>query len=176
LVRQVWPGSSADQAGLKVGDILTAINGQPVDDPGAVTYRIGARKVGETATFTYTRAGKTQQGSAKLALPSSTPAPDQQLLSGRYVLDGATVANLSPALAEEKGLDPFTAGVVILEIRRGVAAQLGLQPGDLILGLNGQKTPTVEALQEALTAGGGGRRGAITVSRGGQTQQLQFSF
>jgi Do/DeqQ family serine protease len=175
LVRQVWPGSSADRAGLKVGDVLTAVNGQPVDDPGAVTYRVGASRVGDNASFTWTRAGKTMQGSAKLALPSNTPAPDQRLLSGRHVLDGATVANLSPALAEAKGLDPFAAGVIIVEMRQGVAAQLGLRPGDTILGLNDQKTPTVEALQAALTASGG-RRGLITFRRGGQTQQVQFSF
>jgi Do/DeqQ family serine protease len=175
LIRQVWPGSSADHAGLKVGDVLTAVNGLPVDDPGAVTYRIGAGRVGDNATFTWTRAGKSMDGSARLALPSSAPAPDQQLLSGQHVLDGATVANLSPALAEEKGLNPFAAGVVIITLRQGVAAQLGLRPGDMILGLNGQKTPTVQTLQATLTASGG-RRGVITVNRDGQTQQLQFSF
>ena len=91
------------------------------------------------------------------------------------VLDGATVANLSPGLAEEKGLDPFITGVAIVEMKQGVAAQLGLQPGDLILALNGQATPTVGALNSILTATGG-RRGRITVSRGGGTQELQFAF
>lgn len=176
LVRQIYPGSTADLAGLKVGDVLTAINGQAVDDAGAVTYRIGTARAGDSAAFTWLRAGKEMRGSAKLSLASRNPAPDQKLLSGRHVLDGATVANLSPGLATEKGLDPFTTGVVILEMRQGVAAEFGLRPGDIIVNLNGQAATTVQALQAALDGAGNGRRGRITINRGGQVQQVQFSF
>ena len=175
LVRQVWPGGPADQAGLRMGDVLVAVDGQPVNENGAVTFRIGTRKSGDSVGLTWLRGGKEMQGSAKLTLAPHTPAPDQRLLAGRHVLDGATVANLSPGLAEEKGLDPFITGVAIVEMKQGVAAQLGLQPGDLILALNGQATPTVGALNSILTATGG-RRGRITVSRGGGTQELQFAF
>jgi hypothetical protein len=65
--------------------------------------------------------------------PPYEPPPEVSLLEGRHALAGATVANLSPGLNRDLGLDSFAAGVIVLEENRATpAAQLGLPRGDLI--------------------------------------------
>jgi hypothetical protein len=67
------------------------------------------------------------------ATPPNEPAPDVSRLEARHALAGATIANLSPGLSRDLGLDPFAAGIIVLEVNRATpAAQLGLPRGDLI--------------------------------------------
>ena len=86
---------------------------------------------------------------------------------------GATVANLSPAVADQLGLDPFDAGsgVMITKVEDGVAANLGLQPGDLIKEVNGVAIKSTAQLQGVLAAGGSVWR--FTLTRNGQTMNAQ---
>jgi S1-C subfamily serine protease len=106
--------------------------------------------------------------------PPATPARDEQILGGRNPLSGATVVNLSPAVADELGIDPFAAdgGVLVTKIGPGIAAQAGIRPGDLIREINGRKVRLVGDLRAALADGGGGW--AITIQRGGQMITAQF--
>jgi S1-C subfamily serine protease len=87
----------------------------------------------------------------------------------------ATVVNLSPAVADELGIDPFAAdgGVLVTKIGPGIAAQAGIRPGDLIREINGRKVATVAQLRAAL-AGGAFDGWAITIERGGQLITAQF--
>jgi S1-C subfamily serine protease len=65
--------------------------------------------------------------------PPYEPPPEVSLLERRHALAGATVANLSPGLNRDLGLDLFEAGVIVLEVDRATpAARLGLRRGDLI--------------------------------------------
>ena len=91
-------------------------------------------------------------GEQQAALPSPQPpeAPPRETteLSGSHPLAGATVANMSPALADELGLDTFDDGVVILQIRRGSnARRLRFQSGDMVLTVNGQTVVSVRRLK-----------------------------
>jgi S1-C subfamily serine protease len=84
------------------------------------------------------------------------------------------VVNLSPAVADELGIDPFIAdgGVLVTKVGAGIAAEAGIRPGDLIREINGRKVRTVSDLRGVLAAGGGGW--AITIQRGGQVITAQF--
>jgi Do/DeqQ family serine protease len=176
LVTDVWPGGPADQAGVKSGDLILTLDGQPVDDEASVNYRVLTRNPGDTVTIALRRAsGASQTAALRLSPLPAEPARDEQVLSGRNPLDGATVANLSPAVADELGLDPFAAshGVMVTKIGGGAAASIGLQPGDLIRQVNGHAPASVADLKTMLAADSGGAW-TLVIQRGDQTITAQF--
>jgi S1-C subfamily serine protease len=114
-----------------------------------------------------------EHGPASLIRVKAEPPPGNLMgegahISGRNPLDGATVADVSPAAAEQLGLDAFTAagGVLVTKVGPGLAGNLGIRPGDVILGVNGKPTNNVSELRAALTAAGGAWR--LTFQRGGR--------
>jgi S1-C subfamily serine protease len=170
IISQIYPGGPADRAGLREGDVLLAVDGQPVNDVGSVTYRIGVRKPGDTVALRIRREGAERQLTLRSAIPPRTEA-DQRTLTG--LLGGATVANFSPALAEERGLDPFTSGVVVLDAGTGYARQrAGIATGDIIVNVNGAAVRTTAELEAALSAQV--PRWQVTIQRGGQLIQATF--
>ena len=169
-IKQIYPGGPADKAGLKAGDVLLAINDEAVNDESAVNYRIGTRKAGDDASLKVLRAGAQRTLTVRLATPPSA-TPDEVQVSGRNPFDGATVANLSPALADQKGLDPFVQGVAVTAVTDGLAARNGLKPGDIILEVNGVKIDTTHRLQDVIKTGG--RQWRFQVKRGDQVMRGQ---
>ena len=166
LVANVLASSPAARAGLKPSDLVIGIDGQTVEDPNAFDYRFATRPLGGTAHIDVLRAGKT----VKLIVPLET-APDsgrnEIVLSGRSPFQGAKVANISPALADELHLDSDTAGVVITDLADGgTAANVGFQKGDIITSVNNQKIARTADLDKA--ARESARLWRITLVRGGQ--------
>ena len=95
------------------------------------------------------------------------------MISGRNPFDGATVVNLSPAVAEELGIDPFAGrGVLVTNISRGFAMNAGLRPGDLVRRVNGREIGSVRELTGVL--GGGGGQWQVTIERNGQEVTANF--
>lgn len=167
LVNAVDPKSAAAKAGLRVGDVITAINGRTVDDPEALKFRIATLPVGGQAALTVTRGGSVRQVAFKVTAPPEDPPRDTTPLNGRQPLAGATVANLSPALAEEIGFSGTAVGVVILEVaRNSPAARLGVQPGDVVLRIDDREVSGVAQLDRLLSRPQQSWR--VTVRRGDQ--------
>jgi Do/DeqQ family serine protease len=176
LITDVWPGGPADQAGLKSGDLILTLDGEPVNDEASLNYHVLTRNSGDAVTVQYRRGkGEMQTARLRLAPIPALPARDEQTLTGRNPLGGATVANLSPAVADEMGLDPFAAGhgVLITKIAAGYAGSVGLQPGDLIVQVNGHAPASVADLKALLTAPAGSGW-TLVIQRGGQTITAQF--
>jgi Do/DeqQ family serine protease len=166
LVASVVATSPAARAGLKVSDLIVAIDGQAVDDPNAFDYRFATRPLGGAAQIDVLRSGKT----VKLSVPLET-APDsgrnEIVLTGRSPLQGAKVANISPALADELHLDSDTEGVAVTDLADGgTAANVGFQKGDIILVVNNQKIAKTSDLEKATREQV--RIWRITLMRGGQ--------
>ena len=128
----------ADNAGLKAGDVITMLDGQPVEDAEAFGFRLATKTIGERAELQINRSGKIQTVSVRMeSAPEMTPREIKQL-SGRWPLSGATIANMSPALAEELALESGNEGVVITTVKQGSPADdLGLQKGDYLLSIDG---------------------------------------
>ncbi|HLI66709.1 MAG TPA: Do family serine endopeptidase [Caulobacteraceae bacterium] len=176
LVTDVWPGGPADRAGLKSGDLVLAIDGAPVDDDSSLNYRVATANAGEDLSLTVRKdKGAEETARLRLAPLPSEPAKDEQTIAGRNPFDGATVANLSPAVADQLGLDPFAGahGVMVTRIAGGLAANIGLQPGDLIRQVNGRAPTTVGELKTLLAADPGGVW-SVVIQRGSQTITAQF--
>jgi serine protease Do len=171
LVEQVYPGGPAERAGLRVGDVILAVNDQPADDTESLAYRVATLSAGERATLRYRRKGIERTVSIDLQAPPERPARDASELDGPHPFAGAVVANMSPALAEELGVERFHPGVIILQVRRRAnAGRLGLRPGDMIVALNGEKITSVAVLKQSVAR----RRGPwrIVLGRGGKTLRL----
>src|SRR6202043_1958354 len=122
LVADVWPEGAAARAGLKQGDVVTSIDGAPAVDAAAVNYAFGTHRPGDTLRIGVRRGGGEQALTVRAEAAPATPARDEQVIAGRNPFQGATVVNLSPAVAEELGLDPFgRAGVLVTKTAEGAA-------------------------------------------------------
>lgn len=173
LVADIWPNGPADRAGLRQGDVIVAVDGRPAADAAAVSYAISSRRPGETVRLGVRRGGGELTLNLRAEAPPATPARDQRVISGRNPFDGATVVNLSPAVADELGLDPFLGrGVLVTNIGRGFAMNAGLRPGDLIRRVNGRDIATVRDLTSVLGSGGG--QWQVTIERNGQEITANF--
>lgn len=172
LVADVWPGGPADRAGVRQGDVIVAVDGQPAVDAGGVNYAFGNHRMGETVSLGLRRNGQQQTVSLKAQAAPATPARDEQTIGGRSPFTGATVANLSPALAEELGVDAFSEGVMVTKVAGGPAAAVGLRPGDIIRAVNGR--PIASARDLAAVAGRPAPGWQVTIERGGR--QITATF
>jgi S1-C subfamily serine protease len=172
LTADVYPGSAAARAGLQQGDVILAVDGQAVNDEAFLNYRVGAHRAGDRISLSYRRKNAVLSGSAVAEPPPANPPRDEQTLQGRHPFDGATVVNLSPAVALELGGNPFNRGVMITEIKGGLSANAGFRPGDVIQAINGQTVSSVAGLKAALAGSPG--RWRVVILRGGQ--QIQGSF
>jgi Do/DeqQ family serine protease len=166
LVASVTPGSPAARGGLKLSDLIVAIDGQSIDDLNAFDYRFATRPLGGTAQLDIQRNGKP----VKLTVPLET-APDtgrdEIVIKSRSPFQGAKVANISPAVADELHLDASTEGVVVTDLAEdGTAANVGFQKGDIILAVNNQKIAKTSDLEKATRESA--RLWRIVVVRGGQ--------
>ena len=165
LVRSVDPRSPAAQSGLKVGDVVTSLNGRAVDDPEALLFRAATQPVGDRVTLGVVRHGTDSTITFTLTAPPEDPPRQVTALSGRYPLSGATVANLSPAFAEEIDFTGPPQGVVITAVASGSpASQVGFQPGDVVLRVDSRDIAEVRDLKAALGAGAGGGVGQWRIS------------
>ncbi len=166
LVASVAPGSPAARAGLKLSDLVTAIDGQTIDDPNAFDYRFATRPLGGTAVVEVQRAGKPLRLSIALEAAPDT-GRDELTITSRSPFQGAKVANISPALADEMHLDSATEGVIISELTDdAVAANVGFRKGDVIVAVNGQKILHTSDLAKATREPS--RVWRVTLLRGGQ--------
>ena len=159
LVNSVFPGSPAEQAGLKVGDVVAAVDNHQIFDPRALKFRIDTHDVGQSTTLEVLRRGQPEQLKVVLAKAPENPSRDLTKLKGDEPLAGATVGNLSPAFAEELGLDQVDVGVIVTEIVPGSSAnRIGLHPGDLVVNVNGTDVKLVVDLKRLVAATDGAWR------------------
>jgi serine protease Do len=166
LVSSVQANGPADQAGLKRGDVVTAINGVKVADSNALRNHVASLKPGTKATLTIARDGREQALSATLAeLPSGAapaePTGDAENRSGA----GLAVEPLTPQTARQLGIDAGDGLLVTNVDPAGPAADAGFRRGDVIQEVDGNKVESAAALRRQL-ASAGDRPALVLVRRG----------
>ena len=170
LVTDVYPSGPGARAGLRQGDLILSVDGQGVNDESSLNYRVMTHRPGEEVALQVRRdRGAASVVHVRVEAPPGNLAAEGVRISGRNPLDGVTVADLTPVVAEQLGLDAFTAksGVLVTKVGPGLGANVGVRPGDIILGVDGRATDSVRALQSVLSAATGpGWR--LTIQRGAQ--------
>ena len=171
LINAVYATSAASEAGVSVGDVILAVNGHEVNDSVGLRHRIAMLPVGDSAVIRVWRNGRTRAVQLSLKPPPDKPDKNETEMRGDQPLSGALVGNMSPALAEKLGVDPFVTGVFIFKIIRGSpAARLGFRPRDYIRIVNSQDISNVSDLEQIMSKATNQWR--IGILRNGKTRNL----
>jgi len=155
LVVSVVDDGPADIARLRAGDIIIGFNGQDIEHPDALGYRLATVAVGDTVDLTVI--GRAGVGHVKVAVAKQPENMKAQsvAISGDSPFAGMTVEVLTPDLARRLRLPREIAGLVVTDVdRRSPAAQYGFQPKDVITEINGDRVADPQHLQAALDEGG----------------------
>jgi Do/DeqQ family serine protease len=176
LVGNVEDGSPASKAGIERGDILMEMNGQPITDLGQFRINIGMLPPGTTVKFVVFRNGKEFSTNVKLtempkddggAATQAAPPP-----APTSVLDGISVTDLTPQLANDLGVSRATKGVVVTKVASDSPADdADLEKGDVIMEVNRQPVANVSEFAKAVRAAGD-KPVLLLVDRQGTTMYL----
>jgi Do/DeqQ family serine protease len=154
LVSGVEPGSPADHAGLKQGDVITALDGRTVTDANTLRNQVASSAPGTTVSMTVMRNGKPQTLSARLAERESAVAAKGRPVRGGDRGEshfGMQLIPVTPSVAQELNLPKGASGVAVTGVDpSGVAASAGIREGDVIRSVNGHETKDVDTLRSAL--------------------------
>jgi serine protease Do len=168
LVSQVMPGSPAAAAGLRAGDVIQKIDGQPTVQAGALSARIAQSVPGDRIALVVWRQGQAVDLSVTLGRAGDgaqagapAPGPDEAAAPGGARL-GLALRPLQPAERAQARLDH---GLVV-QGAQGAAARAGLVRGDVVLAINGQPVDSIDTLQRVLAASP--KRVALLVWRAGE--------
>jgi serine protease Do len=179
LITDVIPGSPADRAGLKSGDIIREVNGRETKDSLAVRSRIADVDLGGKLDVTVLREGQQVKVSAEIAevpdaLASSTApaqppaAAPQRRRAGRdarvNVLSGIQVVDVPAAMRQQALEKPL--GVLVEQIAPRASAAATLRPGDIIEEINQRKIASVADFESVADALSEGEKALLYVLRG----------
>ena len=157
LVNDVIKGGPADKAGIRQGDVITALNGREVKDPSHLQRQVAETGIGTVAKISIFRDGKALELSITLASADTAPKQRQQVdRGGRQQEGGADLLGLIVENAESGD------GVVVVDaLRDGVAAEAGIKRGDVIVSINRKRTATTAEYARVIQQAG--RAGALTM-------------
>jgi serine protease Do len=148
-VSDVVSGSPADQAGLKVGDTITSIEGKDLKNGDDLVADIASRKPGSKVKLAFVRNGKKQDATVTIADRAKLFAArlgdeeeNQNEEAPKASKFGVTVRNITPDLADRLGIAAGR-GVVVQDVKQGSFAEdVGLNRGDVVLEVNKQPVNT----------------------------------
>lgn len=173
LVASMQAKSPAEEAGLKRGDVVLSIDGQPVDDPEAFGYRFALKGISGSASFAVQRGTKQQTLKIKLAPAPETRPRDELKLKMRTPFSGATLVNTSPAVSEEMQFPLPDEGVAVTLVDEGsFAARAGFRKGDVIVAINGIPITSTKDLERATQRNSG--MWEVSINRGGEVLTSVF--
>jgi S1-C subfamily serine protease len=150
-VSEVVEGGSADQAGIKAGDVITSINGRTIANASELRNSIGVLRIGDKVEIGLLREGKPRRVTAVIGDRTGPEADAASQIHPAF--EGATFSNADGG-----------AGVLVQSVApASPAAQAGLRANDIILGVGRERITNIEQLRAAVK---NGTAFAITIQRG----------
>lgn len=177
-IAQVEPNSPAQRAGLQVGDVITAVNGDKIDDVNAFRLQVAAFAPNTTIHLSVSRNGQNLQvpvtlGEFNLEAENRQGGQEGNLPGGgeKGALRGVSVQTLSPDLRQQLQLPESTVGVAITNVDDdSPAAQAGLQQGDVIMQVNHRAVRNVADFNQAVREGASRESTLLLIRRGEGTE------
>lgn len=181
LVSDVKKGSAAEKAGIKRTDVITAINGEKIEDSNVLRNKVAGTLPGTDLKVTVLRDGSPQDFTVTLdefevngergeGNPGDPEGgPEKQSDTGKL---GLTLQPLTPQVARQFGLDESAEGMVVTAVDPSAAASdAGIARGDIILEINRKTVNSTESVEAALQSAEG-KPILLLISRRGQTIYL----
>ncbi|SMO90687.1 trypsin-like peptidase domain-containing protein [Ruegeria faecimaris] len=159
------------EAGLQVGDVVTHVDGDEVNSPAEMKFRMSVAGVGGTSVVTRLRGEDRAELEVALVKAPEVPAAEVTTLNDETVMPGLTVSRINPAVIARLGLLLSQTGVVVVDAGR-YGGRSGLRPGDVVDGINGARVERPADVVKALTDPG--RRINLDILRGGRPVSLRF--
>jgi serine protease Do len=176
IVSNVRPGSAGEKGGVKRGDIITAINGEKIEDSNVLRNKIAGTLPGTEVKLSVVRDGSAQELSVVLdeynvdgsSSPAGSRQEDETPGSSESGKLGLSLQPLTPDSGKRLNVPDGTEGMVVTEVDpAGAAAEAGLARGDVIMEINRQAVRSIDDVQNALNAAGD-RPVLLLIARGGQ--------
>ena len=177
LVAKVIPGGPAEKAGLQVGDIIIEFNGQIIETSGELPPRVGVFPVDERAKLKILRQGEKQELSIKIGLlPSQNTAQTKESTNNEVASNrlGVLVSDMSSDQRKELQIEKN--GVLVQKVTKGVAQEIGLQPGDVILRIQNTVVRDANEFNSIVTKLPKDKSIAMLVQRNGSPIFLAFKI
>jgi serine protease Do len=180
LVSDVKKGSAAEKAGFQRRDVITAINGEKIDDSNVLRNKVAGTLPGTEIRVTVLREGSPVEltatldefegaGSRDEDSGDADNGPEKQSDTGRL---GLTLQPVTPQIARQFGIEGDAEGMIVTGVDgTGAAADAGIARGDIILEINRQTVNSAESVQSALESASG-KPVLMLISRRGQTIYL----
>ncbi len=163
LVMDIEPGSPADEAGLKRGDLIYAVDGEPVEDASDLSRKIGSYQPGQKVQIEYEREGENKATMLEL-IDRESSGPNLTTALAK----GLQLSSIDTSLAQKYRLPENIEGVLVADVDPGSQAEkLGFKPGDVIIQIESFEITDMDDLQTALQRYEGKKK--VFINRYGQT-------
>ncbi|OED47504.1 serine protease [Rhodobacteraceae bacterium (ex Bugula neritina AB1)] len=171
VISDLHRASPFAKAGFQVGDVITHVDGEVVNSPSEMVFRMSVSGLGGTAGITRLRGAERTVVEVPMITAPDQPPADPVQLDERAALPGLTVAQINPQVIARLGLPLSAEGVVVTD-PGPYAGNGGLQRGDQLLAVNGQRIGSTGDVQAILSDSG--RWVRLELNRRGQRVALRF--
>ncbi len=149
MISDLHPQSPFARAGFQVGDVVTQVDGEPVNSPPEMVFRMTVAGLGNTAMFTRLRDGAAENINVAMRPAPNDPPAEALILGERTIFPGLELARINPAVVAGMGL-PFSAKGVVVTAPGRYGARAGVQMGDIMVKVNGHDIEHPKDVDRAL--------------------------
>jgi serine protease Do len=174
FITGIQKGSAADEAGLREGDIIKAIDSVEVFTSAEFTERIGRHRPGDKINIKYLRKNTTHNAVATLQGIEKESVASSESLNAIYERLGAKFSPLTTAIKQRYSL---SAGVLVTDVKRGgIFDMIGIPPGTVIIFINGKAMNTPEDIDNALVEARNSKVQILGIAPDGSRIAFDFSL